>query len=148
MSYTKMVKQGFKLPKSVKNVNPILTIQVLGENYSIYLHTRRDLNRIVNDCEAFMHFGRKEVRFNEEIHDLNIIVHELIHCFIAGTYIHELTELDKSDFEEVICEVVSNNYVKLYNLAKKVKRAIKEELIKRSEENEKIRAEQIIKKEE
>lgn len=140
MSYTKMVKSGFKLPKSVKNVDPILTIQVLGENYKIYLHTRKHLNKIVNDCEAFMHFGRKEIRFNEECHDLSIIVHELIHCFIAGTYIHELTELDKGDFEEVVCEVVSNNYVKLYNLAKKVKRALTEELSKRRQENVKSQA--------
>lgn len=140
MSYTKMVKQGFKVPKSVKNVDPIMTISIMGNDFKVYLHTRKHLNKIVDECEAFMHFDRKEIRFNEEIHDLNIIVHELIHCFIAGTYIHELTELDKSDFEEVVCEVVSNNYVKLYNLAKKVKRGITEELIKRREENDKVKA--------
>ena len=140
MSYTKMAKSGLKVPKSVKNVDPIMTISIMGNDFKVYLHTRKHLNKIVSDCEAFMHFERKEIRFSEENHPLNIIVHELIHCFIAGTYIHELTELEKDDFEEVVCEVVSNNYVKLYNLAKKVKRGITEELIKRREENDKVKA--------
>ena len=140
MSYTKSVKNGFKLPKSVKNVDPIMTIEVRGDIYNIFLHTRKDLEKILPDCEAFVQFQRKEIRFNEEDHSLAIIIHELIHCYIQSTYIKELTDLDKSDFEEVVCEVVSNNYVKLYNMAKKVKRAINEELIKRREEYAKSKA--------
>lgn len=135
-----MAKSGFKLPKSVKNVNPILTINVRGDVYNIFLHTQKDLNKILPDCEAFVQFQRNEIRFHEENHSLAVIIHELIHCFIHSTYIKELTELDTSDFEEIVCEVVSNNYVNIYNMAKKVKRALNEEISKRRENHAKSKA--------
>ena len=86
---------------------------------------------------------------------LNLIVEELDEMFEAfltsakykytfsplfSTIQSYIAHLEKDDFEEVVCEVVSNNYVKLYNMAKKVKRVITEEISKRREDYAKSKA--------
>jgi len=133
MSDHKIPVDAVKCPKSLKYGQPIMTTYIMGNLYSVYLHPRKILNKIVARCEAFTSFQEKEIRFSEENPSLAIILHELIHCYIAGTYIHELNNLPNTDFEEVVCEVVSNNYVKILNKANMVKKAIEIELIKRKE---------------
>lgn len=121
-------KSAKKRMKSVKNSEPILTINLRGDDYKVYLHTSHDLNRLVSHCEAYMKFEEKEIRFSEENLKITTILHELVHCFIASTYIHELTELGVDDFEEIVCEVVSRNYEEIGKLAKMVENELKNEL--------------------
>lgn len=121
-------------PKSIKGVQPSFNLSVRGDIYSVFLVPLATLNTSVDGAQACMHFEDKTIHFTVENLTITTITHELLHCFIASTYIHELVDLSKDDFEEIVCEVVSRNWQELGVMAKQVKQAL--ETIKSSTEED------------
>lgn|GEM_PF-5363870 len=102
-----------------------MTTLIRGDRYTIFLGTQHELNKIVPGSAAFIKSDTKEIYFSFENQELAVIRHELMHAYLASTYVHELEDLDSAMFEEIVCEVVGHHAPKLCSQAKRVKNAMK-----------------------
>ena len=136
MSNHEKYKYAKAWPKSVKDVQPVFNLNIRGDEYRVYLVLQSALDKQVEGAQACMDFEDKTIYHTLENLTITNITHELLHCYIAATYIHELVDLSKDDFEEIMCEVVSRSWHEIGQMAGEVKEAL--EIIKLQVETEYI----------
>ncbi len=112
-------------------IKKLLDIDVRGITYKICLLSDKKYKKLHPDTEACMLVDEREIHFNERYHELTTIKHEIAHAFIKSCFLDLIDEVSISDFEEVVCEVISHFDYKMIeiseNIQKEIKKAIKEE---------------------
>ena len=69
----------------------------------------------------------RQLVFRDDHIKKNIVVHELVHAFIAALHLGSCNDLSLEDFEEIICEMMEDHLLEINSMANKIMRHLEEE---------------------
>lgn len=86
-----------------------MVIQIRGREWTVQLLTSGRFTKLYGKkTGAITLRNEKKMVFRSDEFDHTSVLHELIHCYIDESYLESCVSLNLVDFEEIICETLSN----------------------------------------
>lgn len=126
--------QAKKEPMSKKKSKfdkEITEIDIRGLKYKVCLYPKSIFNSRYPNTLAQVEEEPFIMRFCEENLQLNVIRHELFHCYMASCFLSTQTDISPGDTEEVACDVFAYLVDDILEMSYKLEEILKNELNKR-----------------
>ena len=105
-----------------------MVVIIKGIKFKVKLLTKKAYcTKYSKDHLAHVNSETRSIIFRDDHIKKNIVVHELVHAFIAALHLGSCNDLSLEDFEEIICEMMEDHLLEINSMANKIMKHLKEE---------------------
>jgi hypothetical protein len=106
-------------------------VLIKGIRYKVLSLPKKKYIKLHGDKE-YAHFykSKKELVFRDDHIEKKIILHEVVHAFIASLHLASCDDITLEDFEEIICEMLEEHLMDINRISNEIYKAIKPKKVK------------------
>ena len=102
-------------------------IEIKGITWKVQLLTKQAYLKAHTD-ESMAHVNKHDrtIVFRKDFILKNVIIHEVMHAYIAGCHLGSCNSITIEDFEEIVCELMEDHHADIGRTSREVLQILKE----------------------